>query len=572
MAKTFDEILLETDEEVTSAIEKIKKSKQTNIALILPRHAVLGQSIVNLKLIYRQAVDMDKSVVVISPDRIARNLADRVGFSVAEAPEEADFPAHPTTPADDAPTLAAIAKKRFDDKKIAETPAERERPDDGAVASEPPRDEAMLPEDDPTAPVEPANRERPGGGGIPTRGSLRHYRDQKRRPYLIVALTLIGLGLAGLAAAAVVGPKATITLTVKAQPFSDKVTATVATDATVPDSEKGIIPGTLSNLTVETKLSAKTTGKKDQGDKAGGSVTVFNAWDSLPHTFAAGTALVAKNGTAFVLSAELTVPPASSTIAGGTSTIVPGQKEARIEAKDPGEAGNVAATSFTISSLPKAQQEKIYATSSQALSGGISKLVGVATADDVTKLTEAAKTQNKDEATAKFKSDFQDRVVIDKAITVSGQDVTTSAKADEAADSIEATVAGRFSLITFAQKDHDQIVQKLLANKVPQGETLVTEGKGVAVDTSRFDVNLVTDTKLDLVNEIHAFTISGFDVGAIRRSLIGVRPSSEAVLKIAQKKVPATAAEIRLSPRWWPRLPFWSQKIDLDFNYTSNES
>lgn len=584
MASQFDELRLETDEEVTSAIDKIKKSKRDLIALVLPRGAVLGQSIVNLKLIFKQANDMDKTVAIISPDRVARNLADRVGFLVGEQANDVDWPvvevkkADQITPeADSEP--APIAKKRFDTHKD-EIPAEKaevaQTEEDSNGDEEPEEEELNDIPDDAQTPLERVAEALPPpvrkmGSMIPSSGSLRMYRNQKKRPMLIASAILVGFGVIILAVAAVVVPSATVILTVEAQPFSDSITSTVSLEAQSVDIDKGIVLGKLQTQTIETKVSAKASGKKDQGEKATGTVSLFNYWDSASHTYPAGTTFTAKNGNRFVTQAEVTVGGATSTISGGQSVITPGKKDVDVVAFEPGEAYNIGATSFVIPTLPKAQQDKIYATSSTKFTGGTSKLVGVVTADDITKLTDTAKTQNKSEAVAKFKTDLTDQVVLEQAVQTQSQEVVTSVVADAVAESVEVTVIGKFGLITFKEDDQKTLVQKLVSVKIPQDQTLVTSGDGIEVDTSQFEVNLVTDAKIELNNKIKAFTVNGFDQNQIRRLLVNAKPNSDSVVAITKAKIPTQKAEVTRSPKWWPRLPLWSEKIKLDLRYTSKE-
>lgn len=596
MAKSYDEILLETDEEVTSAIEKIKKSKSSNIALVLPRSAVLGQSIVNLKLVFRQAAEMDKTVAIVSPDRVTRNLADRVGFSVVESISEIRFAdnqksgtSQPKSDLKDVPTSnpAEIAKKRFDtaSSKISEPKDESGEFDTKESESDEPKiSNYRQPDRDPNEnsdeDFEQAEERvakavdvpHKGGGMIPTRGSLRMYRNQKKRPLLIMSAVLVGVGVVALATVAVVVPSAQVTLTVEAQPFTDRITSAVSTEAQSLDIEKGLLPGKEQPLSLTTKVSAKATGTKDQGEKATGTITVLNVWDSLVHSFPAGTTVTAKNGKQYLTKTDVTVGGATSTIAGGTSVITPGQKDVSVVAAEPGNGSNVGATTFTIPSLPKAQQDKIYATSSAAITGGTSNIVAVVTADDITKLTDTAKLQNKTEAVAKYKADFPDQVVLEKAMQTTAQDVTTNVPVDTVSDSIEVAVAGTFSLITFTEANQRELVQKLVSTKIPQDQTLVTSGDGIDVDTSQFEVNLVTPTKIELINTIKAFTVNGFDQNQIRRLLVAAKPNSDTVVNLTKAKIPVQKAEIKVSPVWWPRLPLWSEKIKLNLQFSGKEA
>ena len=108
--------------------------------------------------------------------------------------------------------------------------------------------------------------------------------------------------------------------------------------------------------------------------------------------------------------------------------------------------------------------------------------------------------------------------------------------------------------------------------KIPQDQTLVTAGDGIELDTSSFEVNLVTESKIELINSIKAFTVNGFDANEIRRLLVAVKPSSDSVVVVAKTKIPVQKAEISVTPSWWPRLPLWSQKIKLNLKYAGKEA
>ena len=59
----IDEILyLEPDEEITSVIEKIKDLKGSSISLVIPKNATLIASVINLRLLEREAKKLKKKV------------------------------------------------------------------------------------------------------------------------------------------------------------------------------------------------------------------------------------------------------------------------------------------------------------------------------------------------------------------------------------------------------------------------------------------------------------------------------------------------------------------------------
>src|SRR3990167_7536068 len=96
---------LETNEEVPSIIDRIQKSDDFDIALVVAKGALLIQSIVNLKLIKRECEKINKSMVLVTSDKIGRNLASQVGISVYERIEKGQATDKVTTPISPHPTI-----------------------------------------------------------------------------------------------------------------------------------------------------------------------------------------------------------------------------------------------------------------------------------------------------------------------------------------------------------------------------------------------------------------------------------------------------------------------------------
>lgn len=605
----FEEIYLEPDEEVTSAVDKIKKSKRAMVALSLPRNSVLGQSIVNLKLLMKQAYTDGKHIALVSPDKVTRNLAERLGFATFDSVSKIDVQAieaaeanspHPARKpgrAEESAVQPRVAKEQpagVPAVKEVDKPAPTGFRTQRIEASEPEESSTDSPEniesvereagevESPAAVSDPAEAEQsqsavhdyksPGVTSakerhmIPSRGNLRFYRKQSRKSLLIPIAIFVAVLLVGGAALAIALPHATVTAYVAAQPFEDTVTSTVAIDATEVNADEAKMPGKLVEVTHETKLSAKATGKKDMGEKATGTVTIFNEWDSLSHTLAAGTKVRSKSGNEYVLTEDVVVPGASSSVSAGKSVIAAGQVTAKVQASAAGDGYNIAATTFTIPSLPKAQQEKIYATSSATFTGGTTNIVTVVTQSDIDTLTENTKKKNSEEAVSKVKESAGDQIVLDQALQVVSQQATPSVAADTAGDALEVTVIGSYKAITFSTEDHKQLVEQLLGNKIPQGQELAQSGEDVAIDTSQIELSLVADDKLELTTQLKAFTVANFNKDLVQRSLIGNAPSSaEEVIK---KQIPSLErVETSVTPSWWPRLPFLSKNLKVDYQY-----
>lgn len=75
-ARTF---YIETDEEIISVIARLRKSSAERNIFVFPKHALVMQSIVNLRLFQREAEKLGKKIVVVCQDEAARKLAEKAG-------------------------------------------------------------------------------------------------------------------------------------------------------------------------------------------------------------------------------------------------------------------------------------------------------------------------------------------------------------------------------------------------------------------------------------------------------------------------------------------------------------
>lgn len=79
----MDEFLyLETDEEITSVIDKLKGLESDSVALVAPKGSSIVQSLVSLKLLKKEAARLKKDIAIVTADEVGQNLSTQVGLSV----------------------------------------------------------------------------------------------------------------------------------------------------------------------------------------------------------------------------------------------------------------------------------------------------------------------------------------------------------------------------------------------------------------------------------------------------------------------------------------------------------
>lgn len=85
MHQTF---YVDIDEEITSVVEKLRTSRQKEIVLVVPKRALLIQSIVNLKILSKEAVEMGLKISIMTQDRLGKLLLKKAGIAIQQKIEE----------------------------------------------------------------------------------------------------------------------------------------------------------------------------------------------------------------------------------------------------------------------------------------------------------------------------------------------------------------------------------------------------------------------------------------------------------------------------------------------------
>ncbi len=75
---------IEIDEEIISTVSRLRRSNQQENVFVLPKRALILQSIINLKLLQREAEKLGKSVTIMTQDEQGMRLAEKAGLRVQE--------------------------------------------------------------------------------------------------------------------------------------------------------------------------------------------------------------------------------------------------------------------------------------------------------------------------------------------------------------------------------------------------------------------------------------------------------------------------------------------------------
>ncbi|MEI8004271.1 MAG: hypothetical protein WCG94_08025, partial [Methanothrix sp.] len=116
-------LYIDSADEITSVIERIKSSHEPIVALVVPKGAILIQSIVNLKLARKATLDAEKDLILVTTDKIGRNLASQIGITVVTSEKEVSAAARGEStqdpPSEEAKVIAGVRIHRYYDQEPA---------------------------------------------------------------------------------------------------------------------------------------------------------------------------------------------------------------------------------------------------------------------------------------------------------------------------------------------------------------------------------------------------------------------------------------------------------------------
>src|SRR5215218_6212846 len=100
-------VYLDADDEITSAASRIRSSKGTKVALVVPYGSRIATSRMNFRLLSREAVMNNKRLSIVSGDAAVRSLAASAGLPVFGSVGE-----HDSSMGDAVGSAAATAPER----------------------------------------------------------------------------------------------------------------------------------------------------------------------------------------------------------------------------------------------------------------------------------------------------------------------------------------------------------------------------------------------------------------------------------------------------------------------------
>ncbi|HVV66812.1 MAG TPA: hypothetical protein VHB72_01920, partial [Candidatus Saccharimonadales bacterium] len=319
-----DTIYVDIDDEITGIIDKVRGSSGKVVALVLPKRAGVFQSVVNMKLLKRAADSADKNLVLITSEAGLMPLAGAAGIHVAKT-----LTSKPEIPT--APQLETAAEEAINESGEITKDSAGDQPVGQLAGPPPPQNGVETVELDDDEPAEdaakaasPSKKPTRAGAAAAGAGAAKAAKDKgkeggskfkipnfgKFRKRLIFGGIILVLLIIGIILCLIILPKATISIKTDATNVPVNLDFNLSTAETQADtnSDTPTLPAKTATVQKTYSQQVPTTGQKNHGNKASGSVTMTAqecGGSQFPDDVPAGTGLTA-NGNTFITQQDTT--------------------------------------------------------------------------------------------------------------------------------------------------------------------------------------------------------------------------------------------------------------------------
>lgn len=539
-----DVIYIDVEDDITAIIGKVKASTRHIVALVPPKRIGAIQSAVNLKLVHRAAEQADKRLVIISNNAALMALAGSAGIPVAKnlqsKPELAEIPALDIDDGDDVIDGDDIPASTHHSKKS--------NANDDAVVDEIVAEEEQDDADEPVVSKKPT-RVAGATAVVKEKASIPNFDAFRKKLFIgLAALILVGGFLIW---ALLFAPRAAIVITARTTDVALNSSVTLG-QALATDLKAGTIKAEVKTLKKDVSVPLTATGKKDVGEKATGTVKLYN--DSFAAITVSGT--VTAGGFNFILASPVTIPKGACTSPSNCSL---GSATGTITAAASGANAN--GVTGDLGDLPNGVTGSLTAPTS----GGTDKTVTVIQQSDVDQVSGSIlKTGEADAAKADLKKQFSDDyIVLESTFTSDSSGVKPSPAIGTEVTDGKAALSGAvtFSVVGVAKAEASKYLDAYFVQRIDgRGDQKVYSNGASAVSFTnvtgkdgKYAANISTNGKVG--PKIDENALKEFARG---KHLGDIQSHIQAINGV-------DSVDVKFSPFWVSSAPDDTKRISVEF-------
>lgn len=568
MASDKDTIYVDIDDEITGIIDKVKGSSGKVVALVLPKRASVFQSIVNMKLLKRAADEGKKNLVLITSEAGLLPLAGASGIHVAKS-----LNTRPEIP--NAPQAFVDRDEEFgEDEPLTsgEEDIDQNEPvgklatGAGAAAAADGMETVTLNNDEPE---EADGVEKAAGAGaaaaVAAEAAKKAAKKKDKKLKVpnfnrfrlilgIIALLIILLIIAFLVLSSSLA-KASITVSTNSQNVDANLNLQLDTQADSVDPGTDTLPAKYVQEQKTYSQQVGTTGQKNEGNKATGSISFSGGSCSAttPNDIPAGSA-VTSNSLTFITQNDITFQPSLN----GRQCVwqavdnTSNNSNIPIIAQSGGSNYNLSGASFTIDSY----------TANGTTNGGTDNMVQVVNQADINNAKNKINANNnsgvKQALTSQLQGDGEYAIT---ATFSSGTPVTTtSANVGDAASSVTVTETVSYGMFGVHRNDLKTLVDNNVDSQINTNtQSILDDG----IDQAKFTTNgnNLTPTGGQVSMSTVAIAGAALNTQTVKQEAAGKKAGD---IKSAIMTDPnVTNVNVSFSPFWASSAPKDTSKINV---------
>jgi len=311
--------------------------------------------------------------------------------------------------------------------------------------------------------------------------------------------------------------KAEITIWPKVDTLSFQQTITAEKTIDTMDAVKAVVPAQYFEASKTESQDFPATGSASDGGKANGTITIYNKYSPvMPFTFKTGTHFMSDSGKLFVALQKISIPAAKKS----GSKIIPGSVQVKVQAVEAGDGYNISASNFSIPGLKgTAYYYGVYATSTEAMTGGYTGKVKKVTDDDIQGAKDVLTKKTTEDVIVDLKGKISsDYVLLDNAISSTVTDASTKIKVGAVADNFSYNATVKATALVFKKSDLDGYAKQYILSQIPEGKVLLD--KSYKIDYSATSVD-ISGGKATLVLNFSSGIYQSIDTNSLALSLLG---------------------------------------------------
>jgi len=452
-----DVIYIDTEDDITAIIGKIKASNEKIVALVPPKRIGVLQSAVNLRLLARMTENSNKHLVIVTNNKALIALSATVMIPVAKNLQSK-------------PEIAEVESVEVDENEdiiegsqlpIGELSKTAEKTADEQVVE-------AIDTIDIDGDAIKDNSIKSDKNLSNKKVKVPNFITFRKKLFLGIFLA-IALGCF-LVWAIIYAPSAKIIITAQTSPAPVSKTVTLGGATTATDVSKSIIQTVSKQIIKDVSVTFTATGKKTIGTaKATGVVTVKNCDSQSAFSIEAGTVFTASTDQTFTSNVKTSVPgfTGSASLCRSTGAGA-GTVDIAVTAANAGTDYNISATGYTIAGI----SGDIYVTGSD-MAGGTSKTTTVVSADDILKAKQALADLSNDTVKKQLIAEFTngEYVISDSFKVVHADAVSLPALDVEALSAAKLTSSTTFSVTAVAKSEVETYLKSEVTKQLASNDS-----------------------------------------------------------------------------------------------------